>query len=132
MNRKLKLAFLTLFSICVMSGGIIAVAGGYDSAVKAQDFDVCITDDDGAATLRFNSRSGDYVFCAGGKTFAGQGEVTKVGRVLALQHQTSDRRLVASVNTAAKSGSGSLQSPVGQTVGTISDRNTADSVCRCR
>jgi hypothetical protein len=133
MNRKLLLTFiLALVSVSV----ILVRAARFNSAAgaAAQDYDVCLTDDDGsAASLRFNSRSGDYIFCAGGgRNFTGQGTITKVGRVVAIQHQTGDRRLVASVNLSAKTGSGSIQSPIGTTVASISDRNTADSNCQCR
>ena len=136
MNRKLMLAFiLTLVSVSVILVGAARFDGAATaSSTAAQDFDVCLTDDDGgAASLRFNSRSGDYIFCAGNRrNFTGQGSVTKVGRVVAIQHQTGDRRLLASVNLSAKTGSGSIQSPAGTTVASISDRNTADSNCQCR
>ena len=128
MNRQLLLAFLTVLSFSAVLTGV----RNYPGTVGAQSFDICITDDNGGGSLRFSSSTGEYAFCAGGRTYSGTGTITKVGRVIAIQDQGSDRRLIASVNTSAKSGSGSLQSPVGKTVGSISDRNTADSTCQCR
>jgi hypothetical protein len=128
MNRKFFLAVLSLFLVAVIIAGI----GAFLRSAGAQSFDQCITDDNSGASLRFNSDNGDYMFCAAGKTFTGTGSVEKIGRVLTLQHNASDRRLVASVNLGTRSGSGMLQSPVGKTVGSISDRNTADSNCQCR
>lgn len=128
MDRNIRLAVLTLLSVFVVLVG----AGERRQTTAAQNSEVCITDDDGGASLRFHSIEGDYTFCAGGRTFTGKGAVAKVGKVVTIQHQTSDRRLIASVNTGAKTGSGSIQSPVGTTIGAISDRNTADSSCACR
>lgn len=128
MNRKFLYAILSLILVSAAAVGV----GSFVRNVEAQNFDTCITDDGGGAALRFNSDNGDYMFCAGGKTFTGTGSVTKMGKVVALQHNASDRRLVASVNTGTRTGSGMIQSPVGKTIGSISDRNTADSTCQCR
>lgn len=128
MNRKFFFAILSLILVSI----VIIAAGAFVRNVEAQNFDTCITDDGGGASLRFNSGNGDYTFCAGGKTFTGTGEVTKMGRVVTLRHNTADRRLAASVNLGTKTGSGMIQTPVGKTVGSISDRNTADSDCQCR
>lgn len=128
MNRKFLFAILSLILVSVVAFGI----GSFVRNVGAQNFDACITDDGGGASLRFNSDNGDYMFCAGGKTFTGTGSVTKMGKVITLQHSAADRRLAASINTGTRTGSGMIQSPVGKTVGSISDRNTADSTCQCR
>lgn len=129
MNRKFLYAILSLILVSIVVLGI----GSFERNVEAQNFDTCMADDgDGGASLRFNSDNGDYMFCTGGKTFSGTGSVTKIGKVLTLQHNASDRRLAASINTGTRTGSGMIQSPVGKTVGSISDRNTADSRCQCR
>lgn len=128
MNRKFLYAILSLILVSIAAGGFSAFVRN----VEAQNFDTCITDDGNGASLRFNSDNGDYMFCAGGKTFTGTGSVTKMGKVITLQHNAADRRLAASVNTGTRTGSGMIQSPVGKTVGSISDRNTADSSCQCR
>jgi hypothetical protein len=129
MNRKFLFAILGLILVSVFAFGI----GAFVRDAEAQSFDTCITDDgDSGASLRFNSGNGDYMFCAGGKTFTGTGSVTKMGKVITLQHSAADRRLAASVNTGTRTGSGMIQSPVGKTVGSVSDRNTTDSACQCR
>lgn len=128
MNRKLLFAVLTLILLTMAT----VCVHHFGSEAQAQSFDTCITDDSGGAALRFNSGNGDYMFCAGGKTFTGSGSVAKIGKVITLQHNAADRRLVASVNTGTRTGSGMMQSPVGKSVGAISDRNTADSTCQCR
>ena len=127
MNRKFLYAILSLILVSIVFIGI----NGLVRDVGAQNFDSCMSDDGGGASLRFNSDNGDYMFCAGGKTFSGTGSVTKIGKVITLQHNASDRRLAASINTGTRTGSGMIQSPVGKTVGSISDRNTADSRCQC-
>jgi hypothetical protein len=128
MKRKFLYAILSLILVSMAIIGVGALVRG----VGAQSFDTCITDDGSGASLRFNSGNGDYTFCTGGKTFTGTGSVTKIGRVITLQHNAADRRLAASVNLGTRTGSGMIQSPVGKTVGSISDRNTADSSCQCR
>ncbi|HLM02279.1 MAG TPA: hypothetical protein VK400_14605 [Pyrinomonadaceae bacterium] len=128
MNRKFFFAVLSLILVSIVIIGV----GAFVRNVGAQSFDACITDDGSGASLRFNSGNGDYMFCAGGKTFTGTGAVTKMGRVITLQHNTADRRLAASVNLGTRTGSGMIQTPVGKTVGSISDSNTADSNCQCR
>jgi hypothetical protein len=128
MNRKFLFAILSLILVSIAIIGVSAFVRG----VEAQSFDTCMTDDASGASLRFNSGNGDYMFCAGGKTFTGSGSVTKIGKVIALQHNTADRRLAASINMGTRTGSGMIQSPVGKTVGSISDRNTSDSSCDCR
>jgi hypothetical protein len=127
MNRKL-FAILSLILVSVVLTGV----GVFVRDAGAQNFDTCMTDDGSGASLRFNSGNGDYTFCAGGKTFTGTGSVTKIGKVITLQHNSADRRLAASVNTGTRTASGMIQSPVGKTVGSISDRNTSDSTCQCR
>lgn len=128
MNRKLFLTLLTLFALSL----VLFSADNPRRMVEAQDFDVCLTDDNNGAALRFNSTSGDYMFCGGGKTFNGTGTVKKSGNLISLQQTTADRRLNATVNTSAKTGAAMLQSPVGKNIGTISDTNMANSNCQCR
>lgn len=99
----------------------------------AQSFDVCLEDDGNKGNaLRFSSTTGEYMVCAGGNSFSGTGSVSKSGSGITLQHLAADRRLAARVDTSAKKGSASFQSPPGKTLGTIGDGNTSDSGCRCR
>jgi hypothetical protein len=100
---------------------------------QAQSFDVCIEDDSTKGTaIRINSTTGDYIFCVGGNSFSGKGSVVKSGNLIVLQHLAADRRLSVRIDTTAKNGTASFQSPVGKTLGTIGDSNTADSKCLCK
>ena len=128
MNRKL---FLTILAFFVFSLVFLS-ADNHQQMVEAQSFDVCLTDDGSGASLHFSSTSGAYSFCSGGKTLTGTGSVTSRGGIIALHQDAADRRISARVNTSAKNGSASVQSPVGKTIGTIADTNTANSNCSCR
>jgi hypothetical protein len=128
MKRNLFFKVLTLF----VFGFALFTVDNQFRTVESQDFDVCLTDDNNGASLRFNSTSGDYMFCGGGKTFTGTGSVKKQDGTMSLQHSASDRRLSATVNTSGKNGAALMQSPVGKNVGAISDTNTANSSCKCR
>jgi hypothetical protein len=128
MNRKLFLAILTLFIFSL----VFLSADKREQTVGAQSFDVCLTDDGSGASLRFSSSSGDYSFCGGGKTLSGTGSVSKSGTITTLQQNAADRRITARINTSAKNGSASVQSPVGKTIGTIADTDTGNSSCSCR
>jgi hypothetical protein len=100
--------------------------------IEAQSFDICLQDDGNSAVmLRINSSTGDYQFCTG-SVFTGKGNVTKSGSVITLQNAAADRRIIASVDTSARSGTATFQSPPGTTRGTIRDSNTTNSSCSCR
>lgn len=125
---------LKLAGVCFSATLLITGVVGWRAAPgSAQSFDVCLEDDayKGSA-LRFNSRTGDYRFCAGGYVSSGRGSVTKMGSVVALQHNAADRRVIGRIDTSAKNGSAMLQSPPGMAKGTVRDSNTSNSSCACR
>ena len=128
MNRKL---FLTVLILLVFSLVFLS-AGRQPQTVAAQSFDICLTDDGSGAALRFSSKNGAYSFCGGGKTLTGTGSVTSQNGIVTLQQNAADRRVSARVNTSAKNGSASVQAPVGKTIGTIADTDTANSSCQCQ
>ena len=128
MNRKL---FTTILAFFVFSLVFLS-AETHRQPVQAQSFDVCLTDDGSGASLRFSSTSGAYMFCGGGKTLTGTGSVMSRGGVISLHETAADRRVSARVSTSAKNGSASVQAPVGKTIGTIADTDTANSSCSCR
>lgn len=97
-----------------------------------QAFDVCLQDDSSASrVLRFNSFTGDYIFCCGQFTLTGKGTVVKQGGYITLQHNTGDRRVLGKVSVSAKNGTASLQSPLGVTKCTILDRDIRNNACVC-
>jgi len=128
MNRKLFLTILILFLLSL----VFLSASKQQQTVEAQSFDICLTDDGSGAALRFSSTSGAYMFCGGGKTLTGTGSIMSQNGILTLQQSATDRRVTARVNTSAKNGSASVQSPVGKTIGSIADTNTGNSSCQCR
>ena len=95
-------------------------------------FDVCLQDDATPATvLLFNSQSGDYRFCCNGTVFTGKGTVITKGSVITLQHNTTDRRVQATVDLSVFKGSAAFQSPPGTTRCTITDRDLRNNACNC-
>jgi hypothetical protein len=125
---------ITCSAICLLVALAIFISHHHGlRTVQAQGFDLCLEDDsDKGAAIRINSTTADYLFCAGGKSFSGRGSLVKSGGLIVLQHLAADRRLSVRIDTAAKTGTASFQSPVGKTIGTISDGNTADSKCLCK
>jgi hypothetical protein len=96
-------------------------------------FDICLQDDSNATTaILINSATGDYRFCCGGTVFTGRGDVRIKGQVYTLEHNASDRRVRASVDTGQGKGNASIQSPPGSIRCTITDRNTRGNSCPCR
>jgi hypothetical protein len=125
MNRKL------FFSILTLSLFLVLFSTDRHSAA-AQTGEICLTDDGSGASLSFNSTTGDYTFCAASKRLSGTGSVRKSGSNITLEHSAPDRKVIARVNTSVKNASASVQSPVGKTLGTISDSDTSNNSCQCR
>jgi hypothetical protein len=96
--------------------------------------DACLKDDSSGAELRFNTMTGNYVFCYGeGLTMSGVGKVvTHASTVTLTQGENElDRRIVVTMDRLAKRGTASLQAPGGSLICTITDRNTANNTCTC-
>jgi hypothetical protein len=96
-------------------------------------FDICLQDDSNPANvLLVNSRTGDYRFCCGGRTFIGRGSVAIKGCTISLQHTTTDRRVSATIDKLSFRGSASLQAPPGTIQCTITDRDIRNNSCSCQ
>jgi hypothetical protein len=96
-------------------------------------FNVCLQDDSNPSTIvLLNSSTGEYRFCCGGTTFDGIGTVKIKGCTITLQDNTSDFRVVASVDNSVFRGSASLQSPPGTIRCAITDRDTRNNSCFCQ
>ena len=96
-------------------------------------FDLCVQDESNGNLLRLNSATGEYVFvnCRGGVTIGGTGTVTIRGSTITLQHNTADRRVLATIDNGVHRGTASLQIiSMGMTL-TIADRNTTNNGCTC-
>lgn len=95
-------------------------------------FDICVQDDSNGSFLQLNTTSGDYQFSTcSGITLTGRGQLRKRGGVITLQHNASDRRLLATVDTSLKTATASVQLfSEGRTFMLI-DRTITDDVCHC-
>ena len=95
-------------------------------------FDACLQDDANTnAVLLFNTFTGDYFFCFNGTLRSGQGSVTRKGNTFMLVHNTSDRRVQATLDASQNRGTASLQSPPGSAAITITDRDIRNNACNC-
>jgi len=95
-------------------------------------FDMCLQDDSTGNLLQFNSTTGEYQFTnCSGFTLGGTGVITTKGSTITLQHNGTDRRLLARVDGGVNKGTASLQVfSLGATF-TITDRNTLNNTCSC-
>jgi uncharacterized delta-60 repeat protein len=97
------------------------------------DFDLCIQDDSSGNLLQINTMTGDYQFtnCAG-LTLGSTGTLTKRGSLITLQHNSADRRVLATVDTSAKRATASVQLLSQGQMFSITDRNITNNTCACR
>ncbi|MEN3330718.1 MAG: serine protease [Blastocatellia bacterium] len=95
-------------------------------------FDLCIQDESNGNLLQVNTSTGDYQFtnCAG-LTIGGKGTLTKRGNQITLQHNATDRRVMASVDTSSKRATASVQFFSQGRTFSITDRNIANNPCSC-
>lgn len=97
---------------------------------NVQAFNICLQDDSNSNTrLLIDTVTGKYQFTCGGAIFSGTGTITQVGCSFTLNHTGGGIRVRANFNTATKSGTASLQQPLGTTKCTITDRNMANNNC---
>jgi uncharacterized delta-60 repeat protein len=95
-------------------------------------FDLCLQDDSTGNLLQFNSTTGEYQFTnCSGFTLGGTGAITKRGSMITLQHNGTDRRLLARIDGGVNKGTASLQALAQGTTFTITDRNTLNNTCSC-
>lgn len=136
------------FGAAIQPNGRIVVAGQtltYDgvfshinvalAAYTAKDivYDLCLQDDSNGNLLQFNSTTGDYLFTnCGGVTMGGTGAITRRGNVITLQHNTSDRRVLATIDVGTHRATASVQSFTFGKTFSLTDRNTANNTCACK
>jgi hypothetical protein len=96
-------------------------------------FDICVQDDSSGETLKINSSNGDYRLtrCRDNLVIGGRGELTRRANVITLQHNASDRRVLARIDGAANKGTASIQAPSQGLMLSIIDRNTTNNSCSC-
>jgi subtilisin-like proprotein convertase family protein len=104
-------------------GGSVA-----SNVVSLGVFDYVLRDDSSGSTLKFNSKTGDFVFCCGSTVVSGKGSVIKKGTTASLSFVSGAIRVQASADLSTKRGSATLKS--GATVlCSIVDRNITDNPC---
>lgn len=132
--------------------GITGVqAGGWSATatVVTYSMDVKIEGENCIRHLRFSSSTGDYSFNCPGCSYMmsdgtfmtreqfavfsmapiGKGTVTKKGCIITLEHNAPDRRVMATIDQCAKTGTATVDVPANKAKFTITDRNTADNTC---
>jgi PKD repeat protein len=91
----------------------------------------CMQDASNGSTFQLNTQTGEYAFtiCSEGISLSGIGTVTIKGSVVTLQHNPSDRRVLARIDDSVKVGTASVQVfSLGRTF-TLSDRNISATLC---
>jgi uncharacterized delta-60 repeat protein len=114
----------------VSAGSMLAVAR-YDLGLPA--YDLCVQDDGSGNLLQINTTTGEYQFSnCGGLTVGGTGMLTKRGSQISLQHNSADRRVTATIDTAIGRATASLQLLSQGRTFSITDRNINNNTCACR
>ncbi len=101
---------------------------------KVTVYDVRLQDDSNpSAVLLFNSFTGEYRLCCPGlnSPITGIGTIKKIACVTTLEHNTTDRRLLAKVDPGVNKGNASYQSPPGAIKCTITDKDITNNTSLC-
>jgi hypothetical protein len=93
----------------------------------------CLQDDSNPGNVAlFDPATGQYTFCCNGQVIAsGVGTLRVRGSVVTIEDYSANRRVLIRVDLAVNVGSAAVQSPPGQLVCTITDRNTTNNSCAC-
>jgi uncharacterized delta-60 repeat protein len=134
-------------SVALQSDGRIVVAGTSRNTHTGEDFslvrllgdpveppfDLCIQDESNGNLLQINTTTGEYQFSnCGGLTIGSTGTLTKRGNQITLQHNASDRRVMASIDSSTNKATGSIQLLSQGWTFSITDRNITNNTCACR
>jgi uncharacterized delta-60 repeat protein len=96
------------------------------------NFDLCVQDDSSRNTLQINLTTGEYQFTqCNGITLNGTGILSKRGCTITLQHNATDRRLLAKIDSCLNKGSATVQRLSPYTFFTLTDKNMANNSCSC-
>jgi uncharacterized delta-60 repeat protein len=113
------------------------VSGGFFNFALARfeivSFDLCLQDDSNGNLFQLNSITGEYQFTnCSGFSLGGAGTLTRRGNTITLKHETSDRRVTATIDTNANRATASIQALSGGRTYAITDRNILNNPCACR
>jgi uncharacterized delta-60 repeat protein len=113
-----------------ISNMVVVALARYNN--DSADFDQCLRDDGSSNFLQLNSTTGEYLFTnCNGVTVGGTGTLSKRGCLITLQANTSTRKVLARIDTCARSGTASVQLFSPFRVFTISNRGTLNGQCSC-
>ena len=77
--------------------------------------------------------TGEYLFTnCGGLTVEGTGILTRRGSMITLQHNATDRRVTATIDTTTNKATASVQLFSQGRTFTITDRNINNNTCACK
>jgi hypothetical protein len=103
----------------------------YTSAATV-GFQFCIQDQSNGNVLSVNLATGEYQFInCQGVTLGGTATLTRKGCAVTLQHNTASGRLLARIDTCAKTGNATFQVLSPAATFSIVDKNTANNSCAC-
>lgn len=98
--------------------------------LRTPPFDRCLQDDVTGDRLAFNSVTGEYRLTrANGEFYAGSAVITLESGTLGLRHDTRDRHLEATLNTAAQQGQVVIETPPGTVRVSVVDGDTTNNDC---
>ena len=100
--------------------------------LERPSFDTCLQDESNGNQLLLNLTTGDYLFAnCNGFAITGTGTLTVRGCAVTLDSERADGRVQAQLDTCMKTGKASIQILSQGMTNTITDKNTANSVCAC-
>jgi hypothetical protein len=95
-------------------------------------FQSCIQDQSNGNVLNVNLMTGEYQFTnCHGVTLGGTAILTKKGCVVTLQHNSSSGRLIARIDTCAKTATATFQTFSPASTFTIVDKDSSNNTCAC-
>jgi hypothetical protein len=97
-------------------------------------FTGCVQDDSNPRNVAlYNHLTGEYRFCCDGTVVAsGVGTILVKGCVVTIAHNSTTVRVQIKADIAMRTGSASVQNPVGVTRCTITDRDLTNNSCACQ
>jgi hypothetical protein len=103
------------------------------ATVPFQLYDLCLQDQSNGNLLQINLTTGEYLFSnCQGVTVGGTGTLIRRGCYVTLQHNSASGRLLARIDTCAKTGSASLQDFSSASTYTLLDKDTLNNTCACQ
>jgi hypothetical protein len=112
---------------------LTTIGGGsryiYGLDAETTEATICLQDDNNPANkVVVDVNTGTFLVQCNGDNFLAMGNVSKRGSNVTLNYNSGNSRMTLNINTAANTGSASIQTPQGTTC-TIQDRNINNNSC---